>query len=146
MSSKVAPIMRTTLSLFVFPRRLPAQGAKPAAAAKTAPPDFSGVWFSRYEPRDLKNPLGLGVMKEPSRFRPTGTGGFGFTDYSMEQPSLTPWAAERYKVIRAGTRDPYEKGTDTMDPFSNCLPPGIPRLYDRGYPWELIQAPKAIVM
>jgi hypothetical protein len=133
-------------ALLAISMALSAQDSKPSAAAQFAPADISGVWFSQYQPRDLKNPLGLGVMSSPSRLRPSGTGGFGFVDYSMEPPPMTPWAEERYKIVRAGTKDPYEKGNDAVDPFSNCLPPGIPRLYDRGYPFEIVQAPQRIVM
>ena len=133
------------LCSLVIPQVLPAQTSKPAAETKPLP-DLSGVWFSRYQPRDLKNPLGLGVMTAVSRLRGKGTGGFGFLDHSMEQPSMTPWAEARYKIAREGVTDNFMKGNDKFDPFSHCLPPGFPRIQDRGYPFEIIQAPTRLVM
>ena len=122
-----------------------AQSAKQTTPVKSTP-DLSGVWNSEYQPRDLNDPTGLGVMRRPSRFRETGTGGFGFLDWNMEQPSMTPWAEERYKVARKGIQDPYEHGPDAIDPMVNCLPGGIPEIYDHPAPFSIVQTPTRLMM
>ena len=147
MPNRLNSLKLALAALLVTAPGLPAQTGKPReAAGKNTPTDLTGIWFSNYQPRDLKNPTGLGVMNRPSRFREGGTGGFGFVDYSMEPPPMTPWAEERYKIAREGVKDPFEKGIDSVDPFSNCLPAGMPRLYDRGYPFEIVQTPQRIMM
>ena len=122
-----------------------AQTAPRSAAAK-APPNLSGTWVNRYQPRDLRNPTGPGTAGGLNWGKPRQGGGWSFLDYSMEQPKMQPWAEERFKIIREGTPDPYLQPIKELEPTMNCLPSSMPWVYDSGRAFELIQQPKKIVM
>ncbi len=85
-------------------------------------PDLSGVW-SR---------AGTAV---------DGTSGFGWLKMG-EEPPMQPWAAERYRLAREGTRNATVRGRDELDPilYPACLPHGTPRAY-LFFAVEIVQAP-----
>jgi len=45
------------------------------------------------------------------------------------------------KENRAGVNDPNEQGLDELDPGYNCIPPGTPRVFAIGRPFEIVQVP-----
>lgn len=95
----------------------PGAGTTPAAASK---PDLSGVWTWA-----------------------AGKGEGGRNRFSMMEPPLQPWAVEKYKANRAGTKDPEEPGLEKTDPSTYCFPSGVPRnMMGSLYPFEIVQNPK----
>src|SRR5215469_15791831 len=100
--------------------------AQESAAAKTqaGAPDLSGIWNKKNIP---------------------GTRYGGYT-FSAEEPSMTPWAQERFKVNKPsfGPRM-VEDSNDPVNPTTisatGCFPPGVPRIYLHPFPLEIIQSP-----
>jgi hypothetical protein len=130
-------------------KKLEGTGAKSAATnAAAAKPDLSGVWKGRNTPVDFANPDGPSVGSSGgwNGVKRSG-GGFGFLDYKMEQPSMLPWAAARYKAIREGALD-HMQPLKNVAPDINCVPGGFPWIYDVAMlePFEIVQSPKKIVM
>ena len=104
--------------------------APPASAASTATtPDLSGVWNMRGGP--------------DKRY-------FSYT-FSKDEPSMTPWAEERFKLTKPsfGPRA-VEDSNDPVNPTTvsavGCFPPGMPRLYLQPFPMEIIQVPGRVIM
>ena len=109
---------------------LPAQTARPSAAATpqaAAPqPDLSGVWVRLPAARQIS-----------------------ITDlFAPEEPPLTPWAQELYKLARQGITNPTQQGRDEIDPilYPFCLFPGFPRIYLRPGALQIAQTPGAVYM
>ncbi len=87
-------------------------GISPDASAQSAStPDLSGVWAPAAN----------------------------LDHFSTEEPSFTPWAAERYRAAREGTTMPLEQGREDVDPMLHpyCMVPGYPRIYIRPSPIEI---------
>jgi hypothetical protein len=42
--------------------------------------------------------------------------------------------------------DPNEQGLDSLDPNNNCIPPGMPRIFAVGRPFEIVQSPGRVHM
>ncbi len=87
-------------------------GISPDASAQSAStPDLSGVWAPAAN----------------------------LDHFSTEEPSFTPWAAERYRAAREGTTRPLEQGREDVDPMLHpyCMVPGYPRIYIRPSPIEI---------
>ena len=139
-------ILVVAVTLAFSPSTLPAQSAARKKTVRPAPPDLSGIWVSNYQPRDLRNPTGPGTASGLNWGKPRKGGGWGFLDYSMEQPSLQPWAAERLKIVREGTPDPYLQPIKELEPANNCMPSSMPWVYDSGTAMQLVQLPKKILM
>lgn len=107
-------------------------GAAQEVAAAQVPagqPDLSGVW----------------VLLPAARQVP-GT----ITDrFSPDEPSMTPWAQEKYRAARKGLENlPNEQGRDAIDPilYPRCLMVGFPRIYQRPGAMQIVQTPNLIVM
>jgi hypothetical protein len=66
--------------------------------------------------------------------------------FSVEPPSMTPWALERYNATRPTFGERGVAVADTNDPVYQCLPPGTPRIYFHPRPFEIIQTPNRILM
>ncbi len=83
--------------------------------------DFSGVW---------------------ARINSPGSNSDSFT---LEEPSMTPWAETRYAVIREGVEGDQQARED-MDQmvWPYCMPPGTPRAYLRPGPMEIVQNAKGV--
>ena len=124
------------------------QTSKGPPPAPSAHPDLSGVWAQGYQPRDLKNPKGPGTMTTPTvpGGKPPVTGGYGFLDFSMEQPSMLPWAEAFFKAVNRNKRDPYVQPLIPLDPRQNCIPNGIPSAFDGHDTFELIHLPDRVLM
>ena len=110
----------------LFPQSVPPppSGATQAKAPPRTPegkPDLSGLW----------------QREQNFGFRVVGEG-----------PSMLPWAEERYKANRKGSRTPQERATDELDPNRPpfCLPQGFPRVYDNPHPFEVAQFPGRVYM
>lgn len=58
---------------------------------------------------------------------------------------MQPWAAERYKAARKGTREAGERGREAMDPIMYCMPHGMPRVYSAPFPFEIVQVPGRVI-
>lgn len=93
------------------------------AQNRTAPADISGMW-------DL-------LDSEDSN---------GDT-FTYEEPSMTPWAEKRYKLIREDVEG-FNQARGDLDQllWPYCMMPGIPRAYLRPGPIEIIQTEKGIYM
>jgi hypothetical protein len=87
------------------------------ARATSAHPEFSGVWFEKEYHRNI---------------------------LSEGNPPLQPWAEELYKKhkLEITTADPDHP----PDSVARCIPPGVPRIMDIPYPWEVVQARDRIVI
>src|SRR5579871_708271 len=101
----------------------------PTAKTQASPPDLSGVWNKKNIP---------------------GTRYGGYT-FSAEEPSMTPWALERFKSNKPsfGPRM-VEDSNDPVNPTTvsatGCFPPGVPRVYLHPFPLEIIQSPTRVLM
>lgn len=89
-------------------------------------PDFSGVWARLPTSRQISN---------SDMFHP-------------DEPPMTPWAQEKYRVIRKGIADPLQQAREDIDPILEpyCMTPGFPRLYLRPGAMEIVQTPSALYM
>src|ERR1700732_1649349 len=138
MRIRIAVLMAALGGALVFSSCLPAQSSPASLGAKAQKtglmsggvPDLSGIW----DP-DFRGPEGIRLntwdSSDPFAAHP-------------ENAPMTPWAAEKFKVVRPpfGARQTFN---DTNDPVQRyCDPPGVPRIYM--YPWEIrfIQTPKAV--
>jgi len=107
-----------------------AQTASPSSTgtrqAGTQRPDFSGIWARLPSSRQISN---------SDMFHP-------------DEPPLTPWAQEKYRVIRKGIADPSQQAREDIDPILEpyCMVPGFPRIYLRPGAMEIVQTPNALYM
>jgi hypothetical protein len=99
-----------------------AQAAPQPAAAK-ATPDLSGVWAGEAE------------------------SGFGY-QAKGEEPSMLPWAQQKYRTVRSTPTNQAVKAGNGLDPaqYPFCLPEGFPRIYDNPHPFEIVQVPGRVYM
>ena len=101
---------------------------KCGAVVRLSATDLSGVW---------------NVKKSPD------TDYLGWT-FSKEEPPMTPWAEERFKLTRPsfGPRSMADSN-DPVNPTTlgaaGCFPPGMPRLYLQPFPMEIIQLPGRVI-
>jgi hypothetical protein len=99
------------------------------AIAFAQTPDFSGVWTAR---------------------NPPGARYFSYS-FSATEPSMTPWAEERFKATKPsfGPRV-FKDSNDPVNPTTigalGCFPPGVPRIYLQPFPMEIIQSPTRVLM
>lgn len=120
-------------SAAVIPAHLLAQSGEKSAGAKaqgteasTPAHDLSGVW-------NLHMP--------PTARRYIGS------SFSAEEPSLTPWAQEKYKAAKPSNGPRTHSLQETDDPvLKSCLPPGVPRIYLQPFPLQIVQTPKEVLM
>jgi len=99
---------------------LQAQKSKqPAAEAKR---DLSGVWWVARPTEDAASRIAR-------------------LNFTTVEPSMLPWAAERYKAVRKGMEDSPDIGRGDMDPtqYPYCMPFGMPRVYGVGRVIEIVQ-------
>jgi len=105
------------------------QQAAPAKAQSAGASDLSGVW-------NRKNIPG-------ARY-----GGYTFM---AEEPSMTPWAQEKFKLTKPsfGPRS-FKDSNDPVNPTTvnatGCFPPGVPRIYLHPFPMEVVQQPNRVLM
>ena len=104
-----------------------AQVGAQAEGTKASAPNLSGIWRIPRRPRaGYENP------------------GFSIT---REEPSMTPWAAAKWKAIREGPkRNQYDRGNENWDPTEiHCLPFGPTRPFTKAdTPFEIIQSPDVV--
>ena len=97
--------------------------ASPAAASSV--PDLSGVWRP-HAPASARAYSGFAFMKE--------------------EPPMTPWAEAKYHEAKPTFGPKAVAVEDSNSPDYNCLPPGVPYIYFRPHPFEMIQAPGRVIM
>jgi hypothetical protein len=108
-----------------FPSVLHAQAAEQPGTAKaksTTPTDLSGIW-AQHPPASAL---------EYYRYA-----------FSEEEPPMTAWAKEKYKVVESFRTNP---NTELSDPVYSCFPPGVPRIFLQPFPMEIIQIPGRVIM
>ena len=60
---------------------------------------------------------------------------------------MLPWAEERYKAAREGTRTAFDHVKDDVDPNINCIPAGPTRIFTiAARPIEIIQTPRRVLL
>ena len=109
--------------------------------ATSAIPNLSGTWDNTHWDVNKGGP-GSGP---PGGFTgPAGIPTFGFT---LDEPAMLPWAAEKYKAARTGVaRGPLDRGRDDLDPTHYCFPYGPTRQYTTPRPWEIRQLPDVVLL
>jgi hypothetical protein len=71
--------------------------------------------------------------------------------FSAQEPSMTPWAEERFKANKPSF-GPHavEDSNDPVNPTTvsavGCFPPGVPRIYLQPFPMEVIQTPGRVIL
>lgn len=91
----------------------------PSPGAAKAPADLSGVW-------ELKAPTASYFAKEP--------------------PPLQPWAEAKSRPNRLDPKDPVSSRDNSRDPYVNCAPPGLPRVWLAPTPFEIFQVPGRVLI
>ena len=102
----------------------PSAGAKAPAVADHVP-DLSGVWRENA-------PAGARAYS-----------GFAFT---KEEPPMTPWAQAKYHEAKPTFGPKAVAVEESNSPDYNCLPPGVPYIYFRPHPFEIIQGQGRVIM
>ena len=115
---------------------LTAAGAALAAPAKTALPDWSGVW-NPHE-RNLFDASALAASEVKAK--DTGSSLFE-ASYMRMYPPYRPDYEARYEDKLKKT----QAGIST-DPTAGCVPPGFPRIMGTPYPLEFIVQPKRVTI
>jgi hypothetical protein len=102
--------------------------------------DFSGVWMT--EPRNMQS---FSEITDISRSWSIAK----YEDYLKKQGKpttpvpLAPAAAEKYRY----TRDPIGGKRNELDPYvNNCAPPGFPRFWLIGRPFEILQDSRRVLI
>jgi hypothetical protein len=99
------------------------------ALALAQQPNLSGVWNLRSTPE--------------TRYLSYG--------FSREEPPMTEWAQERFKLTKPsfGPRS-FADSNDPVNPTTinavGCFPPGTPRIYLQPFPMEIVQTPSRVLM
>jgi hypothetical protein len=118
----VAAMLATSMLIRAQTAQRPAAGTDPPSAAT---PDLSGIWDFPFNDDPSKDPRVVMF-------------------FTREEPSMLPWAQERYKAVREG-RDSIrpDMGRQDMDPaqYPYCMPFGMPRAYTYIDPIEIVQSP-----
>jgi hypothetical protein len=133
MRNRVVSLIFAGAAVVALASALPAQtaqqpgSAKPAAASAPAPEhDLSGVWNMHSTPAQRK---------------------FTGSTYTAEPPEMTPWGNEKYMANKPSNGPRTHSLKETDDPvLRQCLPPGTPRIYLQPFPFQMLQAPKEILM
>jgi hypothetical protein len=99
------------------------------ALALAQQPDLSGVWNMRSTPQ--------------TRYLSYA--------FSGEEPPMTEWAQERFKLTKPsfGPRS-FADSNDPVNPTTinavGCFPPGTPRIYLQPFPMEIVQTSARVLM
>jgi hypothetical protein len=97
------------------------------AKGKDTPPgnNLSGVW-----------------VLHPS----SGARAYSDFTFTKEEPSMTPWAEEKYIAAKPAFGPHKSSPQDSNDPVYGCLPPGLPRIYLHPMAVEILQLPSEVIM
>ena len=114
--------------------------APPRSGGAKSTPDLSGVWYADGLVSLAPDAGAETVAKEIAAGRIPR---FGF---SVGEPPMQPWAAERYKASREGMSS-NERGKHDGDPilYPYCLPQGFPRVYTISA-FEIVHVPAGVYM
>ena len=116
------------ISAIVFGAAL-AGGPVLIAQQSSQTPDLTGVWNMQNTPQTRYHAY----------------------SFSAQEPSMTPWAEERFKANKPsfGPRA-VEDSNDPVNPTTvsavGCFPPGVPRIYLQPFPMEVIQTPGRVIL
>jgi len=117
------------VALFLISPMAHAQNAaKSASKAAVAPdhlPELSGVW------------------RENAAANTRSYSGFAFT---KEEPPMTPWAEAKYREAKPTFGPKAVAVEESNSPDYSCLPPGVPYIYFRPHPFEIIQGAGRVIM
>ena len=118
------------LALLVCPAGLLGQASPPAHTS--ASPDFAGVWRRSRRAPDNKRQYTVAELVQPLG----------------DPPPMTAWGQARFNAAKPNIGPRSVPFAESNDPTTQCLPPGIPRLYTvmLGAPFELLQVPGRIIM
>src|SRR5882762_5431295 len=108
-----------------FAQATPQSGVA-SAPTGTSGPDLSGVWTPRNRTYtiDPSDPLGMKLDRGPA---------------------LTAWGEAKFKANKPAHG--ANQTTHPNDPFMQCFPPGVPRIYlEAGYPMQISQLPDRVIM
>ena len=112
----------------------------PLKAQQKPGADFAGVWMT--EPRNMQTFSEVTDVAQSWSVAKYG-------DYIKKRglPTtpvpLTPWAAEKLKY----SRDPIGGKRNELDPYvNNCAPPGFPRFWLIGRPYEVLQDSRRVLI
>jgi hypothetical protein len=92
------------------------KGAPREAPGALPSHDLSGVWSGR---------------QNADTFGPT-------------EPPLQPWAEAKFKTVKPGYGP--QASALSEDPLSDCLPPGLPRIFLVPFPMQIVQLPNEVVI
>ena len=101
----------------------------PAAPTPFDPRDLSGVWFDDH-PR---------LITVQQRY-------WAYT-FTMEEPSMTPWAQAQYNAAKPSFGPHAHPLMDTSDPlYHTCAPIGFPIIFLYPLPMQIVQSPGEVLM
>jgi hypothetical protein len=66
--------------------------------------------------------------------------------FSKEEPPMTAWAEEKYRLARPAFGPNKKPARDSNDPVYGCFPPGLPRIYLHRKPMEILQLSNEVIM
>jgi hypothetical protein len=64
--------------------------------------------------------------------------------FSANEPPLQAWAEAKFKSVKPGY-GPHASAL-SEDPISDCLPPGVPRIFLIPFPMQIVQLPGEVVI
>lgn len=128
-------------SLAIAPMPFAQTPAAPQPKSAGTTPDLSGIWVMEGAMGISPDSLAEANARDLAAGRPPR---FGFT---IGEPPMQPWAAERYFKVDRADRLPSDGGNDAVDPvmYPYCMPEGLGRSYTIS-PFEIVQAPGRVYM
>ena len=110
-------------------------------------PDLTGVWDNEAGP----NSPGAGITGPGFAFGAVGRGGIPrntFFTKNDPQPSMQPWALEKFKANSGaiGIKDGISADPSALDPRMSCFPPSPTQFFTIPQPFEIQQLPKQVLL
>ena len=106
----------------------PAPGAPQAMSSEQAR-DLSGVWM-------LDRPRLITVVER-----------YWAYEFNPEEPPMTPWGEAQYNAAKSSFGTHSFPIAETNDPvFTNCAPPGFPRIFLHPLPLQILQIPGEVIL
>ncbi len=139
MRNRLTTAILTVVAVLACPPAILAQTSAGSGGAK-GKPDLSGIWDSS----------GGSGLTGPGAFAPRARdskGGVPAAAFTKEEPSMQPWALDKYRARREGISS-TERGLEAADPvmYPYCMPPGFPRVYNFDPLVEIVQTPDQVYM
>ena len=136
----ILSILVAAAGIAVLPVILAQTPARARPGGTRARPDLSGIWDGAGDVR-LAGPGSFGGGPRDS------LGGVPAAGFTKEEPSMQPWALEKYRARRKGL-GPSNRGLEAADPamYPYCMPRAFPRLYNFDPLVEIVQTPDVVYM